>query len=179
MRERLRFQLTYANVIATLALFVALGGSSYAALKITGRDVKNNSLTGRDVRSLTTKDVKNGSLLKADFAPGQTPGSPGYAIRVSPGGTVVCEGSCGGPHTVRNHVDCEPGERATGGGVSVTQPNQDAPQSTGDAVVTESIPLPDSSQQTPVGWRGEIRYTPPPEATVIYLPVVWAICASP
>lgn len=48
--KRLQGKLTYANVVATLALFVALGGSSYAALSITGRDVKNGSLTAKDVK---------------------------------------------------------------------------------------------------------------------------------
>lgn len=48
--KRIQSKLTYANVVATLALFVALGGSSYAALTITGGDVKNGSLTARDVK---------------------------------------------------------------------------------------------------------------------------------
>ena len=34
----------YANVTATLALFVALGGSAYAAATVTGRDVRNEHL---------------------------------------------------------------------------------------------------------------------------------------
>lgn len=61
---RIRSQLTYANVTATLALFIALGGSSYAALQLTGRDIRNNSLTGRDIRtnSLTGRDIKEGRL---------------------------------------------------------------------------------------------------------------------
>ncbi|MGH2946858.1 MAG: hypothetical protein ACRDPC_11455 [Solirubrobacteraceae bacterium] len=45
---------TYSGVTATAALFVALGGSSYAAITITGGNVANGSLTG--------SDVKNGSL---------------------------------------------------------------------------------------------------------------------
>ena len=95
----LRTRLTYANVIATIALFVALGGSSYAALKITGRnvpkdaltgadiknltgrDVRNQSLNGADVNGLTSADISNGRLLAEDFAAGQLPkgdpGSPG------------------------------------------------------------------------------------------------------
>lgn len=48
--KRLQGKLTYANVVATPALFVALGGSSYAALTITGREVKNGSLTARDLK---------------------------------------------------------------------------------------------------------------------------------
>ena len=39
--------------MATLAVFIALGGTSYAALKITGRDVANGSLTNRDLKRNT------------------------------------------------------------------------------------------------------------------------------
>jgi hypothetical protein len=58
----------HATLIAYLALFVALGGSSYAAVKITGKNVKDSSLTGRDVKdnSLTGRDVK--ALTAKDFA---------------------------------------------------------------------------------------------------------------
>ena len=45
------FDLT-PNTVATLALFLALGGSSYAALSVTG-NVKNFSLTGKDVQNLS------------------------------------------------------------------------------------------------------------------------------
>ena len=94
MFHTLRARLSYANVVATLALFVALGGSSYAAITITtrnvprnaltgadirnltGRDVRNNTLTGADVKRLTTRDVANGRLLAEDFAPGQLPAGP-------------------------------------------------------------------------------------------------------
>src|SRR4051794_8530272 len=60
--------LSYANVTATLALFVALGGSSYAAAKLTGRDIKDGTLTGSDVR--------NGSLRAADFRARDLPRGP-------------------------------------------------------------------------------------------------------
>jgi hypothetical protein len=61
---RLRHRLSYANVVATVALFVALGGSAVAATLITGKDVKDESLTGDDIRneSIKSKDV---SKLKA------------------------------------------------------------------------------------------------------------------
>jgi hypothetical protein len=96
---------SHATVVAYLALFVALGGSSYAALKVTGRnvpkdaltgadiknltgkDVRNNSLTGADVKNLGSGDVANGRLLAEDFASGQLPrgetgatGAPGAAL---------------------------------------------------------------------------------------------------
>jgi hypothetical protein len=71
----MRPKLTYANVVATLALFVALGGSATAAVLITGKNVKNNSLTGVDVKngSLRSADIKDGDLLAKDFKAGQLP----------------------------------------------------------------------------------------------------------
>jgi len=41
---RLRGRLTYANVIATIALFIALGGASYAALKLPKNSVGTKQL---------------------------------------------------------------------------------------------------------------------------------------
>ena len=58
--SRFRNKLTYANVMATVAVFIALGGSSYAALTITGRDVKNSSLTYRDLK----RNTLGGSRVK-------------------------------------------------------------------------------------------------------------------
>ncbi len=64
MLARVRPWLTYANVVATLALFVALGGSAYAVSRITSKDVKNRSLRGIDVRrnTLTGKEVRESTL---------------------------------------------------------------------------------------------------------------------
>ena len=67
------------NAVAYLALFVALGGTSFAAATvITGKNVKDSSLTGADVKkgSLTGSDVKNESLAPADFS-GSVQGATG------------------------------------------------------------------------------------------------------
>ena len=56
MLDQLRQRLTYANVVATVALFIALGGSSYAALQIDSGDIANNSVRGVDVRNRTLGD---------------------------------------------------------------------------------------------------------------------------
>ena len=112
--RKLRSRLTYANVMATVAVFLALGGSSYAALRITGRnvprnaltgadiknltgkDVRNNSLTGADVRSLRSGDVANGTLLAEDFATDQLPaGQQGPAGPAGPAGAPGATGSPG------------------------------------------------------------------------------------
>ena len=40
---------SYAGVTATLALFVALGGSSDAALTMSGKDIRNGTVTSSDL----------------------------------------------------------------------------------------------------------------------------------
>ena len=50
MSTWLRRTLTYANVTATLALFVAVGGTSYAALHVTGADIADGSITAKDIK---------------------------------------------------------------------------------------------------------------------------------
>ncbi|HET7764974.1 MAG TPA: hypothetical protein VFK92_07765 [Burkholderiales bacterium] len=72
----IRKRLSYANVIATIALFVSLGGGAFAALRVSDNSVgakqlKRNAVTGAKVRnaSLTGVDVKDGSLTGADVKP--------------------------------------------------------------------------------------------------------------
>ena len=67
MFHKLRSRLTYANVMSTIAVFVALGGSAYAAATITGADVVNESLTGDDVQGRGGSSPVNGSLTSAEI----------------------------------------------------------------------------------------------------------------
>jgi hypothetical protein len=113
MRDRLRGRFTYANVVASLALFIALGGSSFAAIALTNNSVRSKHIKNGQVRNadvgrdaVTAQKVANGSLLVEDFGPGQlpagaqglkgdkgdpgTPGAPG-----APGETVVTSGNVG------------------------------------------------------------------------------------
>src|SRR6059058_3518181 len=75
MLASLARRLTFANAIAAIALFVSLGGTGYAALAITGKNVTNGSLTGVDIRnnSVRSIDVTDGTLLAKDFKAGQLP----------------------------------------------------------------------------------------------------------
>jgi hypothetical protein len=72
--------------VALLALFVAMGGSAYAAAVITSGDIKNNTIRSRDVR--------NGGLIGKDLRANRV---GGRAIKESTLGTVpsaiVAEGS--------------------------------------------------------------------------------------
>lgn len=68
-------QFIRSNAIASVALFVALGGSAYAADtvfstdivdgEVRSVDVEDNGLTGTDVASLGGADVTNESLTGA------------------------------------------------------------------------------------------------------------------
>ena len=60
-----RLRLTYANVMATGAMFVALGGSSYAVTQLP-----RNSVGERQLRAgaVTSPKVRDGSLTRADLS---------------------------------------------------------------------------------------------------------------
>jgi hypothetical protein len=177
-----RSRVWYANVVATVALFVALGGTSYAALTITGDNVKDSSLRGVDVKnsSLTTSDVKNASLLSSDFKPGQLPAGPQgpQGPKGDPGekGAKGEKGDAGATNLTRRagtqvtvnagsaaaaNADCEPGERATGGG---------AFSSRNDAWLSSSMPV----GNPPTGWSVVLR-SPAGNAQL----TAYVICAAP
>lgn len=70
----------YANVTATMALVVALGGTSYAATTLAKNTIgssqlKRGAVANSDLRAnaVTSGKVKNGSLLAKDFKTGQLP----------------------------------------------------------------------------------------------------------
>jgi len=102
--EQLREKLTYSRVVSTLALFVALGGTAYAAVELQRDDVrskhiKNGQVKGEDLadNSVTSPKVANGSLLQEDFAAGQLTQDfaqfyalmpPNNASTVAPGAAV-------------------------------------------------------------------------------------------
>jgi hypothetical protein len=77
-------RLTYANIVATLALIIALGmGSAWAAGKLAKDSVKSKQIKAGAVKnsdladnSVTSAKVADGSLLGGDFAAGQLPAGP-------------------------------------------------------------------------------------------------------
>lgn len=66
MKKR-RFSLSYANVISTLALFVALGGTAVATGVIDGKKIKRNSITGKQIKgkSVPGSDLRQNSVRGA------------------------------------------------------------------------------------------------------------------
>jgi hypothetical protein len=78
--------LTYANVVSTLALVVAMGvgtgvGASYAASKlpknsVSAKQIKNNAVRSAEIKdgSVTSADVADGSVTSPDIADGSLTG---------------------------------------------------------------------------------------------------------
>jgi hypothetical protein len=84
MARRLRSHLSYANVMATVAVFIAIGtGGAYAVDKLGKDSVGSKQIKAKAVKTkeladnaVTTPKVKDGSLLKGDFAANQLPPGP-------------------------------------------------------------------------------------------------------
>ena len=59
-----------AMLVALLSLFVALGGTSWAALKIGSKQIRNDSIKSVDIRNgqVTSADIKNGTIRGIDVA---------------------------------------------------------------------------------------------------------------
>lgn len=94
----MRSKLTYSNVVATLALFIALGsGGAYAASKlIDGKTIKPGTIKGKQLakNAVDAKKIKNGSLTSADFKQGAVPA--GARGATGPGGPAGPAGAAGG-----------------------------------------------------------------------------------
>ena len=195
MLAKLRANANYANVTATLALFVALGGVSYAAVTVTGKNVKNSSLTGADVRnnSLTGSDVKG--LGPADFASGVLPagaqgppgppGPKGDTGATGASGTNGTNGTNGAPGVSGYEVvqqtfsttattaqeptvtaECSTGKSVLGGGWSATAIGA----YDSEPHATQDQPLSGS----PDAWRVTVDYDPTDDSSV----TAYAICAN-
>ena len=75
MLTKLRQRLTYANVMSTLAVFIALGGSSYAALTISGSDIQNRSIPAKKLKrnTITDREVRESRLSRVPRAKTRRP----------------------------------------------------------------------------------------------------------
>jgi hypothetical protein len=165
-------------VVAGLLVVSTVGGASAAAL-ITGRQIKNGTVTGKDLRdhSLRPKDARAGAILPGPAGPqgpmGPTgllpgvagaPGSNGlggYATVVSPDAVTVPKAS-----SLMLTIACPQGSSALGGGVS----GEDA-ASTDSMVVTRSMPELTGTRIT--NWTVTLRNRSAADIGV-YL---WAVCA--
>lgn len=141
---------SFSNVVACLALFIALGGSVYAAGKINGKQIKRNSVPGNRIKpktipanrikpkSLTGTQVKANSLTGAQINQktlNQVSASALSAVQYEAATTSLP--ASGNRATVT--ANCPAGTQVIGGGATVIDPEE--------ADVSQSGPTP-----TRTGW---------------------------
>ncbi len=199
--DRLRGRLSYANVMSTIGVALALGGTSYAAVKLPGNSVGSAQIRADSVKAselapnaVSSSNVKNRSLLATDFALGQLPtGATGATGATGVDGPPGAQGPAGvvGAVTVQREdfdvpddgsptglqVPCPAGTRILGGGSSLEQAGS-------DAYPTASRPLrtaPGADGDKPVdgesfdAWR--VTYVNPAGGGVVNAHA-WAVCAQ-
>ena len=184
----------HTTAVAYLALFAALGGSAYAAVIVTGKNIKDATITGRDVRNqslgtnkLSAAAVSSLTGQRGPAGPQGASGGRGPAGRNGETGPVGPQGPQGqagppGPSGIsgrqylttrfdippnsarRGRVSCPAGKEALGGGVS----NVTYGPST---YVWDSAP--DGSSAT--GWEAGV-FNEADDVTIT--DYVWVICAD-
>jgi hypothetical protein len=123
--KRIVGKLSYANVMATVALFIALGGASYAAFKLPKnsvgtKQIKNNAITGAK--------IKNGAVSGAKIDPaslGQVPSAASAtsastavnATNAAHAATADSAGALAAPEPVHLVTEFEHGFRNNGEGL--------------------------------------------------------------
>ena len=72
MLSKLRSHLNFANVVAMVALFVALSGTSYAVSKVGSKDIRKNAVRGKHIKKsqVHTGTSRTARSAAQDLAPG-------------------------------------------------------------------------------------------------------------
>jgi hypothetical protein len=98
MKRIARYRPSGAMIVAIVALVVATAGTATAASLISGSRIRNRSIAGRKLKrgAVTTREVRNHSLLARDFRAGQLPRGPrGFTGATGPRGPAGPAGPAG------------------------------------------------------------------------------------
>jgi hypothetical protein len=186
----LRRRPSHATVVAYLALFVALGGSSYAALRVGSGQIVDNSVRSKDIRNndVRSNDVKNRSLLAKDFKAGQLPaGQKGDAGPTGPTGAqglpgvsgLVMVATASGAQDSNSGklaiATCPAGKRVIGTGAQILGDGSgSSPNELTDIVIDEVVP---SSEDTVPG-EVEVQAVEEEPTAVTWAIEAIALCAN-
>jgi hypothetical protein len=139
---KLTKHLTFSNVIALIALFLALGGTVYAAGKISGSQVKPNSLPGNRVKkgTLTGNQVKANSLTGKQISESSLAGvsaSSLASVQYVSAAVTLAETTGPGDQGTSGTATCPAGTKVIGGGATLSEDaeayvNDSGPTSTRD-----------------------------------------------
>jgi hypothetical protein len=117
MLIRIRRHATFSNIVALLALFFALGGTVYAAGKLSGKQIKPNSIPGNRVK----KNSLTGSQLKETAIKGVASANGIARVTYQNSTPVAVDPNVNTAYTVT--ATCPSGQKAIGGGVSDSSPD--------------------------------------------------------
>jgi hypothetical protein len=189
MVSRFRSRLSYANVMATFAVFCVLGGVSYAAVGLAKNSVGSKQIQKNAVRSSEAKNLKCSDFKKGQGACGDvgltnvTTRSTTVTLPLSNCNTSGAPAStfCRATPTLVT-ANCAAGEKAVGGGYE----NEDVGNTTNPTIggrlsQADGINRPEPATGTPTGWtvRGSGSALGPgatnPQAPAF---TVYAVCAS-
>jgi len=155
MNTRIRKFLSFSNLIACLALFIALGGTVYAAGKISGRQIKVRSLPGNRIKprtitanrikkkTLTGRQIKNHSLTGDEINQGTLTGISAASLADVHYESVTVFLPIGHPSAMAT-ANCPDGSYAIGGGATVSHKDE--------ATVNDSGPSPLRTGWTATGF---------------------------
>lgn len=111
--------LTFSNVIAVIALFVALSGSVYAAVKIDGKSIRKNSIPANRLKkdTVTGKQVREAKLRQVPSAAAAL-----RAVNADKATTAVTAGTATNATTAQEAAHAAQADNATRvNGVSVVK----------------------------------------------------------
>ena len=184
----IRSHFSFANAISLIALFVALGGTSYAALSknsIGAKQIKKDAVRASEIKSraVGTSEVRNGALLTEDFQAGQLPaGAKGDQGDKGTFGSVnvqFTQATADLANLAEVSVDaqCPEGQTAIGGGTRGDLTNSELTKVTASRpIISTSNSGAPADDGTFTGWRG--TFVNENNGAGIR-PEVWVVCATP
>jgi hypothetical protein len=169
--KRLRSKLTYANVIATLALFFVLAGGTAFAASQFGKE----TIAGRAIKKESIGPAKLTKAAKAALeGPAGSKGATGAAGPAGPQGPPGPPGAAGatkvdvqyGAEANGSFAHCPAGQVAVGGGGESEEPG-------GALFVSEPLT---GNQLTPAGGRPDGWFAKGEQGAEA---IAYVLCASP
>lgn len=139
--RRFAQRLSYSDVVATIALCLALGGTSYAAVTLGKGAVRARNVAPNAIDS---SKVRDGSLLLRDFKPSQLDRLRGAAGLLGPQGPA-------GPQGPSGQTGAPGGGVVLGTTATLTGPVSSTPSPPGGVEAAPSVPLADPGWMQPVG----------------------------
>jgi hypothetical protein len=112
-----------AMIVACLALMVALGGTSYAAIKLPANSVGTKQLKKGAVTGVKVKKNALGGAQVNESTLGKVPSASSAPVSQLDYQSAVVALPAGGATVTRGTVECPAELSATGGGAKLADPN--------------------------------------------------------